>query len=55
MLRNLLKSLLDESEEDLTNNGRKLKRLAERLETEDYELTEEDKNIMDQSWRKIWR
>jgi len=51
----LLQSILKENDEELTENGLSLKRLAERLQDDNYEMTESDKEIMDQKWRKIWK
>ena len=51
----LLQSILKENDEELTENGLSLKRLAERLQEDNYEMTESDKEIMDQKWRKIWK
>ena len=51
----LLQSILKENDEELTENGLSLKRLAERLQDDIYEMTESDKEIMDQKWRKIWK
>ena len=53
---NLLQSLLDEPDNHLTKNGLDLKRLARRMSNNvEYELNENDKEILDQKWRKIWK
>ena len=51
---NLLQGLIDEPDDELTENGKELKALAERMKNnEGYIFTEEDKEIFDQRWRKI--
>tara|TARA_B100000029_G_C17351311_1_gene879034 strand:- start:112 stop:282 length:171 start_codon:yes stop_codon:yes gene_type:complete len=52
---NFIKSLLEDPDEKLTEIGLQLKRLAERMQNNDYEVTEEDKEIIDQKWRRIWK
>jgi len=52
---NFIKSLLEDPDETLTENGLRLKRLAERMQDNDYEVTEEDKEIIDQKWLRIWK
>jgi len=47
--------LLKEPDEKLTENGIQLKRLAERMQKDEYRVTEEDKDILDQQWRQIWK
>ena len=55
MNHRFIQNLLNEPDKVLTENGLQLKRLAEKLQVEDYELTEQDKEILDQKWRKIWK
>jgi hypothetical protein len=50
-----IKTLLSEDDEKLTENGLQLKRLAERMQKDGYKTTEEDKDILDQKWRQIWK
>lgn len=53
---NLLQGLIDEPDDELTENGKELKALAERMkDNEGYVFTEADKEIYDQRWRKIWK
>ena len=52
---NFIKHLLDQPDHVLTKNGIELKRLAERMKVDDYILNEDDKMIIDQKWRQIWK
>jgi len=52
---NFIQSLLEDPDETLTENGLRLKRLAERMQDVNYKFTEEDKNIIDQQWLRIWK
>ena len=53
---NLLQGLIEEPDDELTENGKELKALAERMvDNEGYVFTEKDKEIYDQRWRKIWK
>jgi len=53
---NFLQGLIDEPDDELTENGKELKALAERMkDNEGYIFTEEDKEIFDQRWRKIYK
>ena len=53
---NLLQGLIKEPDDELTENGKELKALAERMvDNEGYVFTEKDKEIYDQRWRKIWK
>ena len=52
---NFIQSLLEDPDETLTENGLRLKRLAERMQDVNYKVTEEDKNIIDQQWLRIWK
>ena len=54
-MNDFIQSLLNEPDKVLTENGLQLKRLVERLQVEGYEMTEQDKEIMDQKWLKIWK
>ena len=51
----LLKDLVNEKDETLTENGVLLKQLAIRMKDEKYELTESDMKVLDASWMKIWK
>ena len=52
---NFIQSLLEDPDETLTENGLRLKRLAERMQLDDYKVTEEDRNTIDQKWLRIWK
>ena len=52
---NFIQSLLEDPDETLTENGLRLKRLAERMQKDDYKVTEEDRNTIDQKWLRIWK
>ena len=53
--RSFLDHVIKTNDEELTENGLQLKRLAERMNSEDYEMTDADLQILDDSWRKIWK
>lgn len=56
MSRRYLLSLIDVPDEELTSEGKDLKELIKRMEASpSYILTEDDKNIYDQRWRKIYK
>ena len=51
-----MQGLIEEPDDELTENGKELKALAERMvDNEGYVFTEKDKEIYDQRWRKIWK
>ena len=51
-----MQGLIEEPDDELTENGKELKALAERMkDNEGYVFTEADKEIYDQRWRKIWK
>lgn len=50
-----IKHLLEQPDDVLTKTGIELKRLAERMQVDDYTITEDDKMIIDQKWRQIWK
>ena len=54
-MNDFILSLLNDPDKVLTENGLQLKRLAERLQVEGYEMNEQDKEIMDRKWLKIWK
>lgn len=53
--RSFLDHVIKTHDEELTENGLQLKRLAERMNSEDYIMTDADLQILDDSWRKIWK
>tara|TARA_B110000495_G_scaffold171491_1_gene159797 strand:+ start:693 stop:899 length:207 start_codon:yes stop_codon:yes gene_type:complete len=54
--RAYLLTLIDVPDEELTSEGKDLKELIKRMEASpSYILTEDDKNIYDQRWRKIYK
>ena len=52
---NVIKQLVDEDDSLLTEVGRSCKQLAIRMKAKDYELTEEDLEIIDSSWMAFWK
>lgn len=52
---NLIKHLIDEDDSLLTEVGLACKQLAIRMKEKDYELTEEDLEIIDSSWMAFWK
>ena len=53
---NLMQGLIEEPDDELTENGKELQALAERMQdNEGYVFTEKDNEIYDQRWRAIWK
>ena len=53
---NILKLLVTEDDDHLTEIGLECKQLAIRISTnEGYVLTEQDKEILDSLWMKLWK
>jgi|TARA_B110000438_G_scaffold32500_1_gene32064 hypothetical protein len=53
---NYIKELIEVPDAELTQEGKEIKDLAIRMDrTPEYLMTETDKNIYDQRWRKLYK